>query len=130
MDKHIFITVFFGIFFLIILPTGCNRIEPELCDVQGAVSLDGKPLAGATVIFEPKAGGRASSGVTDETGHYRLIYIRQTKGAAIGSHIVKIFTASEDNPKERLLPRYNNKSMLAAELTRGDNVCNFSLTSK
>jgi hypothetical protein len=130
MNKRIFFTVFTIFFLCTALPMGCGGHGPELCDVQGIISLDGKALAGATVIFEPKAGGRASSGRTDALGHYRLIYIRETKGALIGSHIVKIFTASEDNPKERLPARFNDKSMLTAELTRGDNICNFSLTSK
>jgi len=114
---------------MLLLPA-CRQRGPELGAVQGTVSLDGRPLAGAIVIFEPKAGGHASRAVTDASGWYQLVYLRDTNGALVGSHIVKIFTASEDNPKERIPARYNKQSTLTADVASGANEYNFSLSSR
>jgi hypothetical protein len=113
-----------------ILFLACRQRGPELADVQGAVTLDGKPLARALIIFEPKTGGRASRAVTDDTGAYRLNYLRDVNGAKIGLHKVKITTASEDDPKERIPVRYNKKSTLTADVARGPNKHNFNLSSR
>lgn len=108
----------------------CRQQGPELGNLQGTITFDGQPLAHATVIFEPKAGGRASRAVTDDSGRYQLVYLRDTKGALVGSHIVKIFTASENDPKERLPARYNKQTTLAVEVLPGENEHNFHLTSR
>jgi hypothetical protein len=113
-----------------ILFLACRQRGPELADVQGIIALDGKPLARALVIFEPKTGGRASRAVSDDAGAYRLNYLRDANGALIGLHKVKITTASEDDPKERIPARYNKKSTLTADVVRGPNKHNFNLTSK
>jgi Carboxypeptidase regulatory-like domain len=41
-------------------------------DVQGQVTLNGKPLAGATVTFVPLSGGPEASAFTDAEGNFRL----------------------------------------------------------
>jgi hypothetical protein len=117
-------------FAMLILLCGCGRQGPKLGQVQGTVTLDGQPLKHAAVIFEPKAGGRASMAVTDASGHYELTYLRDAKGALIGPHRVKISTASEDDPKERVPARYNKQTTLGAEVTAGANQHNFKLTSR
>jgi len=126
MKRHVLV---FIVSMMMLLPA-CRQRGLELGEVQGMVTLDGKPLARATVIFEPKAGGRASRAVTDASGRYQLVYLRDTNGALVGSHIVKIFTASEDDPKERILARYNKQSTLTADVASGANEHNFSLTSR
>lgn len=115
--------------FTILLPA-CRQNGPELGEVRGTITLDDRPLVGATVIFQPKAGGHASRATTDDSGRYQLVYLRDVNGAVTGSHVVKIFTASEDNPKERVPARYNKKSTLTADVARGANEYNFKLTSK
>ncbi|MGA2058875.1 MAG: carboxypeptidase-like regulatory domain-containing protein [Thermoguttaceae bacterium] len=112
------------------LSFACRQRGPELGEVQGTVTLDGRPLARATVIFEPKAGGHASKAVTDASGRYRLVYLRDTRGALVGSHVVKVFTASEDDSKERIPARYNKQSTLAADVVSGANEYNVSLNSR
>ncbi len=123
----------FCLFFLVltvtILVPAC-RHGPDLGLVQGTITLDGRPLAGATVIFEPKTGGHASRATTDNSGHYQLVYLRDIAGARIGTHIVKVFTASEDDPKERIPARYNKKSTLTANVAPGTNESDFNLTSR
>jgi hypothetical protein len=120
------------VFTLVILVSlsGCGRDVPPLGQVQGVVTLDGRPLAGAVVIFEPKAEGRSSRAVTDAKGHYRLVYLRDISGALLGTHTVRIFTATEKYPQERLSKKYNKESTLTAEVAAGANECDFVLKSK
>jgi hypothetical protein len=41
-------------------------------DVEGNVTLNGKPLAGAMVVFIPEGGGAEAGAFTDEDGNFRL----------------------------------------------------------
>jgi hypothetical protein len=41
-------------------------------NVQGKVVKDGKPLAGATVVFIPVNGGQEAGDLSDEVGNFRL----------------------------------------------------------
>ena len=110
---------------------GCGRDDrPPLGRVQGVVTLDGEPLEGALVVFEPIEAARPSRGVTDAAGRYTLVYLRDIEGAVIGEHEVKIVTATEESPEERLPARYNRDTTLAAEVSRGRNEHNFELTSR
>ena len=116
----------------LLLLVGCSRSDrPPLGMVSGTVTLDGKPLADARLIFEPAEGGRASTGSTDREGKYELIYIRKDKGAKVGTHLVRISIANPDADNVELLPaRYNTQSVLEAEVKQGDNTIDFPLTSK
>ena len=98
--------------------------------VSGTVTLDGKPLADARVIFEPAEGGRASTGLTNAEGKYELIYIRKDKGAKLGPHLVRISVTNPDAANRELLPaRYNAQTTLRADVKPGSNEINFTLTS-
>ncbi len=46
----------------------------ETVPLEGTVTMDGKPLVGATVVFHPKTEGgfQGAIGVTDESGKYAL----------------------------------------------------------
>lgn len=109
---------------------GCSGRPADVGDVQGVVTLDGKPLDAATVQFQP-AEGRASIGRTDAEGRYRLMYTPRELGARIGSCQVLISTASDADgkisPSERVPRRYFEPGALAAEVKAGDNVVNFHL---
>ena len=124
------IRLIFVVLTVAMLSFACRQRGPQLGEVQGTVTLDGRPLVQATVIFEPKAGGHASKAITDASGRYQLVYLRDTTGALVGSHIVKVITASEDNPKERIPARYNKQSTLIADVVSGTNEYNVSLTSR
>ncbi len=112
--------------------SGCGSGDrPPLGTVHGKITLDGKPLAGASVGFVPKSGGRESSGVTDAEGNYELKYIRDIMGAKVGAHTVRISTAHDRARKTETVPaRYNVKSTLQKEVAAGDNVIDFDLTTK
>jgi hypothetical protein len=74
----------------LLLLTGCGSSGPELGDVSGEVTVDGQPAAGVRVNFTPAAGGRSSSAIADENGHYELLYSPSETGALVGEHSVSI----------------------------------------
>lgn len=125
------------LFTLVVLSTtlsffGCGS---DLVSVTGTVTLDGKPLEGATVTFRPQEGesDRPSAGVTDASGKYELKYTATEKGAKKGKHRVEISTASnseEESKPETLPTSYNVNSELTADVTSGANVIDFKLDSK
>lgn len=119
---------------LTVLAAGCSSGEPlpKLGEVTGVVTLDGKPLPGAVVMFAPVS-GRMSTGMTDAEGKYDLTYNVGTKGALIGKHAVRITTQSEDpvqRSPEKLPAKYNHASTLDAEVKEGKNDVPFELSSK
>ena len=115
--------------------TGCsgsddNKIKPPpLGTVKGTITLDGQPLPNAAVDFVP-AQARGSSGVTDTSGVYTLMYDQTLKGAAVGDHTVKIRTKVEAGTKEKLPAKYNEQSELKATVKAGENTFDFKLLSK
>ncbi len=111
---------------------GCAKSDrPPLGGVHGTVTLDGQPLAGAIVTFEPLEAGRGSIAMTDAQGRYELIYIRNDKGAKVGAHRVQITTSNANAGKPELVPpKYNVQTTLSADVKPGDNEINFALTSK
>jgi hypothetical protein len=119
-----------------ILLTGCGS-EHNVGTVSGKVTLDNQPLVGATVQFQP-SGGSPSSGITDSSGNYTLRYTRDTEGAEIGEHTVRITTYSGPDPDadpprkavpEKVPSKYNAKSELKATVKSGSNTFDFPLES-
>src|SRR6476620_11746826 len=95
-----FLTI--GAVFILSL-VGCRGENvPGLGRVTGTVTLDGKPVADASVMFEgAKPGEPPSLAKTDASGVYELYYSRGHKGATIGEHAVYISTyreANDENP--------------------------------
>ena len=144
---------------LIMIVAGCDS-GPSVNEVTGKVSLDGKPIGGATVTFQPVEGGTGmpAAGTTDESGQYTLTDMRDTnvgKGAAAGEYRVGILwykpsgkdtsksTGSEASdskathvtvtgPETQLPTHYLNASTsgLTASVKAGKNEFNFELDSK
>lgn len=123
------------------LVMGCSKAAgPELGYVEGNVTLDGKPLDGAEVQFEP-SDSRPSVAFTDENGHYVLKFTGSRNGATVGTHVVRILSArgssggEGDGPlvkaRPELLPaKYHDKSTLTADVQSGNNTIDFDLQSK
>lgn len=95
----------FGLVLLLGLVLGCGAKGPAVVPVSGRVTLDGAPLVGATLSFQPvtdKSGASAavgSYGKTDAEGKYSLRLIEPDQaGAIIGKHTVTITTAVAENP--------------------------------
>jgi len=107
-----------GLLALASLLTGCGG-EMKVAPVSGVVTLDGKPLDRASVVFKPEAGGRPSFGVTDEQGRFTLAYSMDEDGAEVGSATVTVSTklqaegAAENAPRgaERVPVRYAKKPL-------------------
>jgi len=73
---------------------GCagNATDGNLVPVTGNVTLDGKPLAGASVTFAVVGGtpGLGGVGITDEAGNFEIADFRAGKGLAPGEYKVLV----------------------------------------
>ena len=105
--------------------------DAKLGEVSGTITLDGKPLAGATVVFEPQQGG-ASKAVVDARGHYELTHESGRKGAVTGTHKVTIQGGPKRGGKSLVPARYQNpaRSVLRVEIQKGKNIQDFDLASE
>ncbi len=78
-----------GLALLLIVAAGCGRRGPTLLPVSGVVTLDGRPVAQAGIIFSPAEGGPAASGSTDAQGKFQLRTVNES-GAVAGKHLVTV----------------------------------------
>jgi hypothetical protein len=70
----------------IVTLTGCSD-GPKMVEVEGTVTVKGKPVDKIQVEFWPEGNGPRSIGVTDEQGRFSLSSDDgKRKGAAVGSH--------------------------------------------
>ena len=134
---------------LCLLVAGCDS-GPGLAPVSGTVTMDGSPLAGAEVTFQPTfEGGSPSSAITDASGRYELKFTMKEKGALPGEHIVRITMAEEEDADEggvagagttgeegdeepsdeRIPARYNTESELKRTVEKKSNTFDFPLES-
>jgi hypothetical protein len=116
----------------VLLLPGCgNSGRPPMGSVHGRVTLDGKPLAGASVVFKPDDGGHESTAVTNAEGEYVLKYIRDDLGCAVGMNSVRISKLRSHDATSEILPKkYNQMTTLKQEVKSGDNPIDFPLSSK
>jgi hypothetical protein len=74
---------------------GCSKSDrPDIAFASGRVTLDGNPVEGASVSFEPVGGGRPCSGMTDADGVYKITSYEPFDGAPVGDHNVAIIKIS------------------------------------
>lgn len=73
------------------LLAGCSQ-GPELAEVKGKVTMNGKPLGNVQVAFHPDPDkgtpGQGSTGATDAEGNFTLKYADGRPGAVVGPHRV------------------------------------------
>jgi hypothetical protein len=127
---------------LLVFAAGCDG--PRIVPVSGRVTLGNKPLANATVIFQPlsqeKNPGPGSQATTDSDGRYVLqLMTENRKGALEGWHKVSITAYEGDGGvpssgsdrvfRKALIPdEYNANSKLTFEvLSEGTVLANFDL---
>jgi hypothetical protein len=119
---------------------GCSGGAPYGA-VRGEVTLDGKPLDEGVVRFVPLDGQTPTASALIASGKF-------SERVPIGSHRVEISspklpkgirsskqmkrgTVNEGSALEELIPeRYNTRSQLKAEVSRGTNEVHFDLKSK
>lgn len=122
-----------------LLAGGCSSSGPEIAYVSGRVTMDGKPLPNATVVFVPENGRPAGAG-TDEDGNYVLNFSQGRQGAIPGPSIVRISTARDADQDDEgqtipgspeTVPRqYNIETTLTFDVASNkSNVANFDLVS-
>lgn len=135
-------TLFLG---TLVLFAGCASESYSTAPVSGTVTLDGEPLANASVGFEPIRQGQdivagyGSYGETDENGNFTLKTLHGQDGAIVGKHRVSIRTVSGEmgpdgetvmTSEERLPPRYNSDTELTFEVPpEGSDAANFDLNT-
>jgi hypothetical protein len=134
---------------ILIAASGCGDKRKSVAPVSGIVTLDGKPLAGGSVIFQPAAApgstiaGKGSTAGCDDQGRYTLTTIDGQPGAIVAEHRVRIYgpknqkrpeddsgigeTASRD-----IVPlKYNYDTTLSFTVTsEGTDKADFTLTTK
>ena len=120
--------------FALVLGLGCG--SGKFAPVSGTVTMNGKPLAGALVIFSPIAkegsidAGPGSSGKTNEKGEYTLTSDTGRTGALVGKHRVSVslmnpgIGESDDRRRRGQLVnqvpvKYNGKTELTYKVPAG-----------
>ena len=130
---------FLALVMLAILSAGCGPSGPKIAYVTGKVTMDGKPLANATVVFIPE-NGRPAGASTDANGNYVLNFSQGRRGAIPGNNSIRISTQRDPTPgengtaipgaKETIPARYNSASELTFTVEPGKrNTANFDLKS-
>ena len=89
---------------------GCDS-KVKLSKVSGVVTLDGKPLDGATVVFHPVEGGRPATGVTGADGRFSLTTYTSGDGAQIGEHKVVISKSNQPDVQAPSDPKAMEEAM-------------------
>lgn len=130
-----------------LLLAGCSDApSSRLVPISGVVTMDGQPLAGALVEFEPVPGragdpsfNPSSAGTTDDEGRFRLD-TPFGSGAVPGEHLVKIWETVEVESDEeelhpekklelRLLPEFSNQGLPYTVPEEGTREADFVLQS-
>jgi hypothetical protein len=131
----------------IVCSLGCG--SKQIAPVSGRVTLNNKPLANATVSFQPIAqkrsaeAGPGSTGRTDANGEFTLTLSTGEKGAWVGEHQVRISLLQTKDPEDDSRPErggppqedqipaeYNEKSKLTFTVPpEGTSKANFELKS-
>tara|TARA_R110002095_G_scaffold172509_2_gene149869 strand:+ start:1242 stop:1631 length:390 start_codon:yes stop_codon:yes gene_type:complete len=115
---------------MVFVGVGCSERAsdmPEVGQVHGTVTLDGKPLPGVTIYFEPEQ-GRSSMAKANAEGAYEALYLIDEKGVKIGPCIARVeWGIDETGPA--IPARYGSKSELKLEVKPGDNAFDIEMKS-
>jgi hypothetical protein len=103
--------------------------RPDLGQVTGTVTLDGKPLSGVIIHFKPEV-GRAATATTDTGGHYQLEYRYRVSGAPVGKNTVSFAWPMGAAGSWAIPEKYGSGSKLVREVEPGSNAFDFELDSR
>jgi hypothetical protein len=110
---------------------GCSNStdQPEVAEVSGVVTLDGKPVVGVNVLFQPDS-GRAAVGLTNDQGEYELQYLYGVSGCKLGPNTVG-FDWPPDTPNVVAIPaKHTGANAFRFEVKPGGNVFDITLTTR
>lgn len=127
---------------LILLVGGCGHDGPELGEVSGTVTMNGKPVPFAFVKFQPvEPPGTYGSAYADKDGKYELQFSMSRQGAPVGQHEVTIRTPKKDEIQvedkttgKMVTPALpagfveNLEKQFSREVQSGDNKIDFELS--
>jgi len=137
------ITKVFGLLVISML-LGCGS-KYEVVPVSGRITLDGKPLANASIFTQPtnrdtKTPGPGSGGLTDENGEFELEFqTEDKKGAIPGDTRITIIENAEQKEsnddtgvafKRKVPEEYRDGKVNYTIPEEGTDAMNFDLSSK
>ena len=132
---------------MLVMVAGCGE-KGNYVPVSGVITLDGQPIEGAQVSFQPQAKGDninpgpGSVGTCDATGRYELKTIREDPGAVPGMHTVRIYgpkavrsggdlDAATNTGPEIFPEKYNFRTELTIDIpAEGTDKADFPCTKK
>jgi hypothetical protein len=135
-----FVFATLGTLSIAVLASGCGGAG--LVPVEGVVTLDGKPLSGATIRLDRSTGPvseRSFVGETDAQGHFAVGPIESDKKGAIPDtyrvFITSVTVPADANemtklPPERVPVQFRNGSEVLEISTDGTTEANFAMTSR
>jgi len=126
-----------GLIGLVIFGVGCRKSDVNLAPVSGVVTLDGEPMKGVIVVFQPET-GPPSSAITDTEGQFELQYNVKFGGALVGKQKVRLQAldnetaaewAAEMGTEPSPIPSEYLQTFRTVEVTEGSNEFVFDLES-
>lgn len=96
---------------------GCRGSGPEVVEIEGTVTHNGKPVPNLMIYFVPE-NGRPSWGRSDEQGKFVLDYDYDFDGAKVGRHTVYVMDANNMDPTARPVGGTKKSPELAAVLVK------------
>ena len=122
---------------LTLFAAGCGADGPQLTDVEGALTLDGKPVPNAELVFIPQdvPVRSPSYGLTDDNGHFVLKFTMQKFGAMPAKHHVQVdIPKGSDEDRQagkafKLPKKYVKDGSLTADVKEGKNFIELKLTT-
>ena len=104
---------------------GCSGSKFDLADVQGVVTLDGKPQSGVILSFKQQDGVRPSGGTSNADGTYRLIFDSKNAGAMVGENQVSFL--AEGGLAKKLGTPPSTLLTKRVQVESGDNIIDLEL---
>ena len=115
---------------LLAFSVGCggSSDQPELGDVSGVVTLDGKPVVGVNVVFKPDM-GRAAAANTDAEGKYTLQYLDGVEGCKLGPNTVSFDWPPGATNAVGIPAKYNGDAAFKFDVKSGSNTFDLKMES-
>ena len=101
----------FCLFALAVVVAGCG-VQSRTSPVSGVVTLDGKPLAGASLHFVPQGSGRDSTGESDASGQFTMSTFKPRDGVVPGTY--KVVVSPSTGPADTTQYATPDEAMAAA----------------
>ena len=89
-----------GIFVLICLVSGCQKLPFKVVKLEGTLKYAGEPLENYEISFIPEGDGRQSSAIAGTGGRFKAKYSPTVMGVQTGKLFVKIIPLVSVGPGE------------------------------